>query len=672
MSGVRTVALVRLEILQREPYEGAAAFGDVGPYERIDAVAHYAVDPAVAANADIVDLAQAARDDQGRVSFNGDVVVLRPAVPTGGNRVALIDVPNRGRRVMTGLFNRAVLDVPPQRRIPVGDGFLMRHGFSLVWCGWQWDVPRGEDRMGLDAPHVLDADGKLATPWTQLRVQLPDDAASVPLTDQHVGPIGNHEPIPTADVDDPDARLYVRDGLHSAPSLVSRGLWRFARAAGDEVHGDSRHLWVDGGIRAGRIYDLVYRAASCRVVGAGLLAVRDLAAFVRSDRTDNPLNGWVDRVLLTGVSQTSRLIRHLLYLGLDVDESGARAADGVLGLVGGGRRGEFNHRGAQPSVQPTPSFGHRFPFADAEQDDPRTSRRDGLLERVAAEREPAKLIFVDTAAEYWRGDASLAHTHVVDGSDVDDAPFVRRYLYAAAQHSSGLAELTDRSASGARGANPLNMVDYTPLYRCALVNLVRWVRDGVGPPPSAVPRWSDGSAASRDDALKQLSEIPSLVLPDPAELPVMWALDLGPDSDHGIGRYPARPVGAPYACAVSALDVDGNETAGVRMPDVSVPVATHLGFNPRHADSGGAGQIIDYFGSTVPFTRTAAERHRIGDPRASLEERYPSIAAYEDAVRAAARQLVAEQLLLPEDVELCVRIARRRYLVVSSQPAPQR
>lgn len=669
MWGVRAMGLVRLEIVAREPYEGGVGFGDVGPYERIDAVAHYAVDPEAAANAAIVDLAQAARDDEGRVRFNGDVVVLRPVEPSSGNRMALIDIPNRGRRTMTGLFNRAVPDVPPQRRIPVGDGFLMRHGFSLLWCGWQWDVPRSEERMGLDAPLVLGSDGKPVTAWMQLRVQLPDDVGSVPLTDQHVGPIGNHEPIPTVDVDDAEAKLYVRDELHAAPSLVARDRWRFGLASRDEVHSDPRHLWVEGGIRAGRIYDLVYRAASCPVAGAGLLAARDLAAFVRSERADNPLAGSVDRVLLTGVSQTCRFIRHLLYLGLDVDELGERAVDGALGLVGGGRRGEFNHRGAQPSVQPTPSFGHRFPFADTAQDDPRTGRRDGLLDRVAAADDPPKLIFVDTAAEYWRGDASLAHTHVVDGTDVDDAPFVRRYLYASTQHASGLAELTDCSLSGARGANLLNMVDYTPLYRCALVNLVQWVCDDVSPPPSAVPRWSDESAVSREDVLKQLSAIPSLALPDPAELPVMSALDLGPDSERGIGRFPAEPFGAPYPCAVSALDADGNETAGVRMPDVSVPVATHLGFNPRHVDSGGAGQIIDYFGSSVPFPRTVAEREQLGDPRASLEERYASIAHYEAAVRAAAQELVDDRLLLPEDVELCVRLARRRYLVVTGQPA---
>jgi hypothetical protein len=573
---------------------------------------------------------------------------------------------------MTGLFNRATPDVPPQRRIPVGDGFLMRHGFSLAWCGWQWDVPRDETRMGLDAPRPLGPDGAPITAWIQLRVQLFDDVESVPLTDQHVGPIGNHDPIPTIDVDDAEARLYVRDGLHSRPSLVARERWRFALASGDQVRSHPCHLWVEGGIRAGRIYDLVYRSASCPVAGTGLLAVRDVAAFVRADRPDNPLAGAVDRVLVTGVSQTCRFIRHLLYLGLDVDESGARAVHGALGLVGGGRRGEFNHRGAQPSVQPTPSFGHQFPFADAAQDDTRTGRRDGLLERVAAAVEPAKLVFVDTAAEYWRGDASLAHTSAIDGSDVDDAPFVRRYLYAGTQHSSGLPELTNLSLSGARGANPLNMVDYTPLYRCALLNLVRWVGAGVTPPASAVPRWCDSSAVHREDALKLLALIPSLVLPDSAELPVLSALDLGDDSDRGIGRYPAAPFGPPYPCAVSALDVDGNETAGVRMPDVSVPVATYLGFNPRHADSGGPGQILDYFGSSIPFAVNAAERERVGDPRASLEERYPSIAAYESAVRAAAERLVDERHLLPEDVELCVRLARRRYLAVAAPSVAER
>ena len=276
-------------------------------------------------------------------------------------------------------------------------------------------------------------------------------------------------------------------------------------------------------------------------------------------------------------------------------------------------------------------------------------------------------MFVDTGAEYWRGDASLAHTSVVDGSDVDDAPFVRRYLYAGTQHGPGLAELTDRTAQDSRGANFLNVLDYTPLYRCALVNLARWVLEDVEPPPSAVPRWDEGTAATRESVLDQLAAIALIAQPNQSDLPVIRALDLGPEAALGIGRYPAQPFGDPYPCAVSTIDADGNELAGIRLPDVTVPVATHLGFNPRHCDIGGSGQLVEYVGSTVPLARTAAERTMTGDPRPSLAERYASLDAYEAAVRTAAQQLVTDRHLLADDVELCVRIASRRYILVAQR-----
>jgi hypothetical protein len=658
------MTVLQFEEVAREPYEDGARFGAVGAYERIDAVAHYAVDPEHPANAGIVDLAAAERADDGSVRFRGEVVVLRPVDRARSNRLAVLDLPNRGRRPMTGLFNRAPAEMPPTRRIGPGDGFLMARGFSLAWCAWQWDVPPDPARMGFEAPQVLGADGRPLTGWMQQRIQLTTDATAIELTDQHVGPLGAHRPIPTADVEDPEAVLYVRDHLHDPPSVVDRHRWRFASVAGGAVVADATSLWVDGGLRAGRVYDLVYRSAVCPVVGTGLLAARDAAAFLRSDRPDNPLRDLVDRIVLTGISQDSRMIRQLLMLGLDLDERGVRAVDGVLGLVGGGRRGEFNHRYAQPSVQPTPSFGHIFPFADLPQTDPRSGRTAGLMDVVASRPDPPKVVFVDTAAEYWRGDAALAHTSVVDGSDVEDAPFVRRYLFSSAQHGPGLAELSDQTLHGAVGANPMNVVDYTPLYRCALVNLVAWMCDGTEPPASEIPRWRDGTAATREDVLARLATVPCIGLPDPAELAVLRPLDLGPDADSGVGRYPAVPCGDPYPVAVSAVDDDGNELAGVRMPDVTVPVATHLGFNPRRADSGGAGQLLEYAGSTVPFAVRAAERARTGDPRPSLEERYEGPDDYAERVRAAAEALVARRLLLADDVELCVNIARRRYALV--------
>ena len=649
------MAVESIHIERTSPYEDGRAFG-AGPYERFDLRVVYAVDPDLPSNRVIVDLADAGRDPDGLVRYEGDAVVLGPTDPGRGNGVTLLDVPNRGHRRVTGLFNRAEPEAVPTSRIDPGDGFLMDRGFTLAWVGWQWDVPRSDVRMGLDVPVVRDQ----PPGWMQLRFQLPATVASVPLTDQHVGPLGGHQPIPPADPDDPDARLHVRDRLADEPTLLPRDRWSLSAEA---------ELRVEGGLVAGRIYDLVYRVADRPVVGAGLLAARDLAAHLRNDRVGSPAADAAGRVIITGISQNSRFLRHLLHLGCHVDEGGRPAFDGVLGIVGGGRRGEFNHRYAQPSVQPTPSFGHLFPFADLAQDDPRTGRRDGLLAGVATAAEPPRVVFCDSAAEYWRGDASLAHTSVEDGSDVDDAPFVRRYLFAGTQHGSGPAVVQTRTIQGSRGANPLNLVDYRPLYRCVLMNLVGWIVDGVEPPPSAVPRWRDGTAATRADVLGALGAIPTLCVADPDELPVLRPLDLGPDADRGVGRYPAVPAGRPYPTAVSAVDADGNEVAGLRMPDVTVPVATHLGFNPRHRELGGQGQILEYYGSSVRFPLDAAEREATGDPRVSIAERYDGLDDYLDRVRAAAETLVAQRHLLVEDVELCVELARRRYLLLTGSGA---
>jgi len=641
------VAVTGIEIASVTAYEDGAAFGSTGPYERLDGAVRYAVDPDHPANAGIADLALATRGDDGRVHFEGDVTILRPADRTRGNGTALLEVPNRGRRTLTTLFNQAVAEIPPAWPIAPGDGFLFHRGYTLAWVGWQWDVPRGPGRMGLAAPRVTGTEPG----FTQLRFQLPADTPTVALTDQHVGPLGAHDPIPTVDVADPDAVLYRRRAPGDDAELVPRDRWHFA---------DPVTLAVDGGLRAGVIYDLVYRLDVQPVVGAGLLAARDLASYLRS--TPDPAA--VEHVIITGLSQNSRFLRHLLSLGLDVDEEGRTAFDGLLGIVGGGRRGEFNHRYAQPSVQPTPSFGHLFPFADAPQTDPRTGRTAGLLDAVAAHARPPRIVLCDSSAEYWRGDASLAHTSVVDGSDVEAAPFVRRYLFAGTQHSSGPAYKGDLTIQGTRGANLLNMVDYRPLYRAALVNLTAWLADGVEPPPSAVPRWADGTAATRDDVLAALAPIPGAVLPEPGELPVMRALDLGPEADAGVGRYPAVPFGEPYPTAVSAVDGDGNEVAGVAMPDVAVPLATHTGFNPRHPDMGAPGQLMEYFGSTIPFAATVAERAESGDPRASVEERYAGLDDYLAKVRAAAEALVPRRHLLAEDVELCVELARQRWALL--------
>ena len=141
-------------------------------------------------------------------------------------------------------------------------------------------------------------------------------------------------------------------------------------------------------------------------------------------------------------------------------------------------------------------------------------------------------------------------------------------------------------------------------------------------------------------------------------LPHNSRLDFGPEE----GKFSRLPpaVGKPYPNLVPAVDQDGNELSGIRLPDVAVPLATHSGWNVRHKDMGGAGQFIKQIGSTLPFPATRREREATGDPRQSIEERYQSREDYLNRVAAAAQDLVDQSYLLAEDLPGIMEQAARR------------
>ena len=346
------MAVTRLDILDRAPYEGGRAFDGSGAYERIDAIAHYALDPAHAANQGIVDLDLAERGDDGLVRFSGDVTILQPMAAEAGNGTLLLQVPNRGRRQLAR-FNMTAMETADTAEIAPGDGFLFRHGWTVCWGGWQWDVPRTPDRarVGLTAPQVP-VTARTPQSRMQLRFQTNRPMDELALTDQHVGDLGRHSAIPPLKSAESEAELLVRDAPYGEAEPVPRARWRFV---------DDSRVALEGGFQPGRIYDLLYTPRDGPVVGAGLLATRDLATFLRHD-DGAPTAGRIARVIGEGQSQCGRFLRTLLHLGLNRDEDGKQAFDGVLAHIAGGRRGEFNHRYGQPSVQPTPSFGHLFPF----------------------------------------------------------------------------------------------------------------------------------------------------------------------------------------------------------------------------------------------------------------------------------------------------------------------
>ena len=328
------------------------------------------------------------------------------------------------------------------------------------------------------------------------------------------------------------------------------------------------------------------------------------------------------------------------------------AFDGLNPHVGGGRRGEFNQRFGQPSVQATPSFGFLPPHDDA-----------GLLRRHREVGGLPKVVQTNSSAEYWRGDAALMSIDLDGTTDLPAEPDTRTYLFASTQHGPGGFPRSRYNANdGGRGRFDFNVVDYTPLQRAALVNLDRWASEGVEPPPSVHPRLDDGTAITRAAVFDQFERLPGIGehLPDPARILRLRAVDLGPRTAEGITTHPVSE-GEQRPDLVSALDDDWNETGGIRLPEVAVPVATNTGWNPRDPETGAPEQIMPMQGMTLFFARSAGERLATHDPRPSISERYPSRDAYLKQVRAVATRLASERYVLDEDVDTCVADAAIRY-----------
>ena len=655
------MAVTLIDITRRSPLAGGATFGDVGAYERLDGKAHFAVDPSDRPNQAITDLGLAPLDASGRVTFSSDFTVLTPVDPHRGNRRLLYDVANRGNRVALRMFNRGQRSVDPDAPLDPADGFLMRHGYTLAWCGWQHDVPSRPGLLSIDVPDAATPEGPVSG-TVAARFQLTAPTQVQCLADRLMQAYGMDRCYPASDVNQEDAVLVVRDHEDGPPETVSRDRWAFARVEAGRVVPDPAYVYVQLGFVPGKVYQVVYTTARAPVVGLGLLATRDVVSFLRHGTTEqgNPCAGDVSYAFGFGASQSGRFLREFLFLGLNEDEAGRSVFDGVISHIAGGKRGEFNQRFGQPSSLSKHSMGNLFPFSDAEQTDPETGKTGGLFSAAGPEDTRPKVFFTNSSTEYWRGDASLIHTDIEGEKDLTPSAKVRIYHFAGTQHGSGTLPLTDTSVlDGTRGQQQFNCTDYSPLLRAALVRLDRWVTDDEAPPPSRHPRFDDETAVRPEDTAATFWAIPGVAFP--AHVPCISRLDFGQGPQPGVATILPPLIGGRYSSFVSAVDQDGNEIAGIRLPDVSVPLATLTGWNLRHPDMGGADQVMGLTGSTIPFPPTRSEREATGDPRTPIEERYPTKQDYLGRVEQAAKSLVQEGYLLAEDLELLIRGAAERY-----------
>jgi hypothetical protein len=480
---------------------------------------------------------------------------------------------------------------------------------------------------------------------------------------QATAPLGDrgHAAYPAADPLGKDSALYVRDRALDAPRRLPRTSWRFA---------DATTVALDGGFEPGRIYEVVYRSRDPHVAGCGFAATRDFVSFLKhAPAPANPIAG-VRLAIAHGVSQSGRFLRQFLHEGFNEDEEGRRVFDGVLADVAGGGRGDFNRRFAQASRD-----GHQhwnvhyatdvFPFTDLPGADPVSGARGGLLDRAITTDTVPKVFHFFGAYEYWNRAASLVTT---DADGARDAPLPgtsRVYFVASAQHGSGRIPPAPAGADAVHATNPN---DYRPALRALVRALDLWVSDGVTPPESRFARLSDGTLSAPDAA--GWPAIPgvrfALVRNEPPRL------DFGPEWGRGVATVEPPRLGATYPTLVPAVDADGNDRAGLRLPEIAVPLATQTGWNWRRPDTGAEGALVAMLGSYLPFARTKAERVTAGDPRPSIEERYPGGRDdYLARIRRAADALVAERLLLVEDVPRVVERAARHWDWAYS-PSPSR
>jgi len=650
------MAVTALEIKTCSPFAQGTAFGDVGPYEQLDGTVHFAVDPDHPRNAGITDLTLAPRDAHGLVQCSAVFRLLKPVAPQYGNQRLLLDIVNRGNPTVLTNFNSA------SGRQDPGNGFLMRQGYTVLWCGWQDDVPTTPGLIRIHVAEAVDPGGQAIAGKIAVTFQ-PDAPVQVQLLSDRL-----HRPHPARDLHDRDATLTVQEHEDAPPHTIPRQEWSFARLEGGRVLPDANHLYLASGFLPGKVYQVVYTTTGAPVIGLGLVAMRDVVSFLRygSAQEGNPCAGHIRYAYSFGRSQSGRFLRTFLYHGLNEDERERIVFDGLIPLVAGGGRGEFNQRFGQPSNSNKYSVKNLFPFHDTTQTDPDTGCTDGLLARLAARGKLPKVFLINTSAEYWAGHAALIHTDLEGKRDLAPCEAVRIYHFAGTQHGPGNLQLTDTGAADdARGQQRPNSVDYRPLLRAALVNLDRWVTEGHAPPPSLHPRIEDGTAVPPAQTAATFQALPGVQFP--AHLRSIARLDFGPGVDEGTPTLLPPKVGEPYPNLVAAVDADGNEVAGIRLPDLTVPLATYTGWNLRHPSIGGPGQTLSLIGSTIPFPATQAEREAAGDPRPSLEERYPSKENYLRQVTQAAEALVAQGYLLAEDVPTVTEQASQRYDLYQSR-----
>lgn len=645
----------------RTPFADGLRFGDVGAYELISGEIEFSCDPHAPDLAGVIDLDKAQRDDAGQVRYKAGFNFLKPADMAKANGRLFFDYGNRGNKRALQFFNDATPSNTPLAPEHAGNGFLMRRGYTVAWLGWQGDLMPGDGRLLLEAPIATD-NGKPLRGWVRVEY-----VATRP--DTYVFPLSSlvmAKSYPTSDMNPAHAQLTRRRYALSEREVIPPHRWSFARlenGSGVDGHGSEQavipsceHIYVHEGFQPGWIYELAYVAENPLVLGLGHVAVRDFISFLKFEDRDAAGNenllgvgdGRIQKAYAWGRSQTGRCIRDFVYQGFNADPLGRRMFDGVMPHVAGAGKMWMNHRFANAMVLPGQEYENhftpadRFPFSYATCRDVHSGVKDGILKRP--DTDPL-VIHTDSASEYWHRRASLVHTDT-QGKDLAQPENARVYLWSSSQHFSAPGPL--RPSAGL-SKNYQNVVSTSFFFRALLDRMDEWVTQGIQPPPSRVPRTSDGTLCDVPTWRKQFPAIPGQALPRGCS--TLELVDFGPDLERGDLHPEPRPVpGKTYPVYVPSVDEDGLDIAGLRAPNVVAPLGTYTGWSVRKRELGN-GAMVGITGSYIPLPESPEEKEATNDPRTSILERYGDAQGYVRAIDKACEELIAERLMLEEDRE---------------------
>jgi hypothetical protein len=662
---------------------GGHSWPGVGQYEKITGVAYAEVDPGDRRNAVIVDIGlaepQAApgrpgKTPSGKVAYLLNFYILKPVNlnqvdrKLNGYGKVMYEPPNRGGKTWTALGRvSGGGDDPATITDPtiLANSFLMPRGYTLVWSGWEPLLPLADLGTELDASVALPI------------AKNPDGSTITGPAYEYIVTSGNSFQLsyPAADTaDKTTAVLTHRVRLDDAPQVVPAANWNY--------NADGTAITLTGGFVANDIHEFSYTAKDPTVAGLGFAAIRDWVSWLRYEAQDdngtpNPLANYITRIYTEISSQPGRMFNDFRKLGFNEDDRGKigrKVFDGHMQWIAAGSGIGMNYRFSQSGRTERNRQNHLyaenlFPFANVSTTDPFTGITASRYDVCQMTNTCAFGVEIYSANEYWVKTASLLHTQPDGSADLPNSAFTRNYLISSMQHGTGNA--ANRGACQ-QFQNPLNSA---PVQRALFLALDAWADDGRPPPSSRVPRLDDGTLVLPAD-----TGFPTNI-PDPhGETPngkvtytglktSRYRFDYGPGFyDTGIPTIfppvitpPLMPLmtdaavpiisanGPVYPSFVPKTDSDGNDIAGVRLPDVTVPLATFTGWALRrgpHAHDG-----CEAAGQYIPFPKTKALREMSGDPRRSIEERYPSFEKYYDQVKRAVENMVRDRLLLCEDAD---------------------